>query len=657
MTRTRSALALVAGAAFWLAATASAFCQTPSPKTVQGRLGPQPGHVEDIPFTALTSQFQLYTNIVVGATSTTVGDFALWSVTTGKFLEHGGAPGAGVLAVLVTELNASGGLVGYSGHLGTPTQGVLTNATELPVATGLSGLGTRAATALGNPAGGKGGLALNSQLASYLALAGGTMSGNIAMGGNNLTGVGAITATTYNGLPLGSSDAEGVLQCDGSNKTCSGAKVTAIGTASAATAPLTTAVTGGTNDDLLGVPTSGCGSGSPCLSQVAMTAPLVGHTPQGTGGVATTVSTELDRTIWVNDYGAVCNGTTDDHVAFQNAINEGESTGYPVRFIGNCAVSTTLSITSTVDFGGVSGVTFSGPANLVSTNAAIDIIYVDTAGGNPVYFHDFSMSYSSAATNGTAAIRVSSPSSENAGSKFERLVINGNVGSGLVFTRASGWNVSNSTIAATYQAFIVANQNVGDSGDSTINSNLIEVGSGGIAILYQSSGGLRIINNKINGTSIGYGIQMALASGVTTADLFITGNSIEGISTTGVAISLARAGSTGGFGTIMITGNELSGEYCLSIPTDANGVWLNNLTATGNTCLLAGTTSVAFAMDSIQGATVTSNFVQGSAGTNQVFNIGSHGLTAGNCAIGITPHLAGTFTASTLGPCTAIAPD
>lgn len=35
-----------------------------------------------------------------------------------------------------------------------------------------------------------------------LPLAGGTMSGNIAMGGNNLTGVGAITAATYNGGAL-----------------------------------------------------------------------------------------------------------------------------------------------------------------------------------------------------------------------------------------------------------------------------------------------------------------------------------------------------------------------------------------------------------------------------------------------------------------------
>src|SRR6266404_6632030 len=80
----------------------------------------------------------------------------------------------------------------------------------------------------------------------------------------------------------------------------------------------------------------------------------VTYTPQGTGGVATTVASELNRTIWVNDYGAVCNGVTDDHVAFQNAINEGQSLGLPVRFSGACAITTGLSITTSVDFGGVS---------------------------------------------------------------------------------------------------------------------------------------------------------------------------------------------------------------------------------------------------------------------------------------------------------------
>jgi hypothetical protein len=56
--------------------------------------------------------------------------------------------GTGVATALGNTLNAASGLVGYSGALGTPTSGTLTNATGLPISTGVSGLGTGVATAL-----------------------------------------------------------------------------------------------------------------------------------------------------------------------------------------------------------------------------------------------------------------------------------------------------------------------------------------------------------------------------------------------------------------------------------------------------------------------------------------------------------------------------
>ncbi|MGY4222694.1 hypothetical protein ACVMIH_000055 [Bradyrhizobium sp. USDA 4503] len=52
--------------------------------------------------------------------------------------------GTGVATASANALNASGGLVGFSGALGTPTSGTLTNATGLP----LSGLTTQAANTL-----------------------------------------------------------------------------------------------------------------------------------------------------------------------------------------------------------------------------------------------------------------------------------------------------------------------------------------------------------------------------------------------------------------------------------------------------------------------------------------------------------------------------
>lgn len=346
--------------------------------------------------------------------------------------------------------------------------------------------------------------------------------------------------------------------------------------------------------------------------------PQIGYTPTGTGAVANNVKTQLDRVIYANDYGAVCNGSTNDATAFQNAINQGAATGLPVRWVGSCAINTPLIINSIVDFGGVTANGYQNPVSrLVGTNPAVDMIQVNTPAGNAVYLHDFSMNYSSAANPGTSAIVVTSPSSENAGSTFSRLTLNGNISTGINFARASAWVLNGSTITANQQAIIVANANNVDSGDSTIDSNHLQVGNGGTGIVYNSSGGLRVINNKINGTSVLYGLRMVLASGASTADLFMTGNSIEGISSTGSGIRLERAGATGGYGVVNIANNELSGQYCFQIPIDANGAWIFNIAVTGNTCVLQNVAgAVGFYVGSATSVNISGNSIQS-------FNAGS----------------------------------
>ena len=62
-------------------------------------------------------------------------------------------------AAFQTKADATNGIL-VNPNLGTPSAVILTNGTGLPVATGISGLGTGVATALGNAAGASGGFAL-----------------------------------------------------------------------------------------------------------------------------------------------------------------------------------------------------------------------------------------------------------------------------------------------------------------------------------------------------------------------------------------------------------------------------------------------------------------------------------------------------------------
>jgi hypothetical protein len=90
--------------------------------------------------------------------------------------------GTGVLTALGNAIGSAGAVVTFNGALGTPSSGTLTNATGLPISTGVSGLGTNVATALGVAVGSAGALVTNG--GALGTPSGGTLSGCTVDGTN-----------------------------------------------------------------------------------------------------------------------------------------------------------------------------------------------------------------------------------------------------------------------------------------------------------------------------------------------------------------------------------------------------------------------------------------------------------------------------------------
>ena len=349
----------------------------------------------------------------------------------------------------------------------------------------------------------------------------------------------------------------------------------------------------------------------------------VGFLQAGTGGTSRTVQSKLREYVSITDFGTL--GAGNDATIFQAAIDAVKGTKNTLFIPPN----TTLALGST----GITisaGVTIEGSNRdrcfISWTSTTMFAITVTTA--DSCQFRNLYFSAPNTCTAGGAISLSGTGGVANSFSKIENCRFSKGY-SQVYAPDAYAWEITGNYFSGAVNAAIYfGNTTTVDDGDSTIDRNIFSGLGAAASCVYQvSSGGLRLINNKLNGGVYGYFLE--LAASASTSILLITGNSIENQTHSGIVLNNSAGG--GGMSQVTIMGNQLAYQpypiNCLD-PDAFNTA----MVIMGNVIVAAsGATTVAgITVTATPKCNVSHNVIQGSGSTVEGILIGT---SSTDCAV------------------------